>query len=92
MKPKSEFIYKGAYSQCLIFTFSKNDFLKEHRATVDVMIVVKKGEVRFEIDGKSIELHIGNHLFIPANEKHAVTAITDSEFYLFKLAPHEHKS
>lgn len=87
----SEFIYKGPYSQCLLFTMKKDEFLKSHRATVDVMIIVKQGTMKITEDDKETILYEGENLLLKANIKHAGFAITNIEFYLFKLAPHEVK-
>ncbi|MFT3907793.1 MAG: hypothetical protein QM737_00075 [Ferruginibacter sp.] len=87
----SKFIYKGKHSQCLLFSLKKAGFLKEHRATVDVMIILKRGIMKISHEGKETVLLEGEYLLLDANIMHAVYAISDIEFYLFKLAPAENK-
>lgn len=91
MSSISRFIYKGPHSQCLLFTMKKGENLSSHRAMVDAMIVAKKGVLKITEAAKERVLLEGENHLLEAATEHAVTAISDIEFYLFKLAPHSAK-
>ncbi len=91
MSSISKFIYKGPHSQCLLFTMKKGASLSSHRATVDIMIIVKQGVIKITGEEKETVLQEGENLLLQANVPHAVFALSDLEFYLFKLAPHQQK-
>jgi quercetin dioxygenase-like cupin family protein len=84
----SEFIYKGMHSQALLFKMKSGDYLKAHRATVDVLIIVAQGNVEITANEQTTALQQGDYIVLEANTRHAVSAKTDLQFYLVKLAPH----
>ena len=86
---KNELIYKSLYNQCLILTMKEGDELKAHRASVDVLIIIKDGIAEIAgVDDKKI-LKTGEHIFFKAGALHAVKAINRLQFYLIKLALHD---
>jgi quercetin dioxygenase-like cupin family protein len=59
-----------------LFAFDKDQGLSEHTAAYDAMVQVLDGEVELTISGKPFQLGVGDMLIMPANEPHAVRAIT----------------
>lgn len=80
----SQYIYKGDHSQALLFTMAEGQYLRPHRATVDILIIAATG--KFEINDR--ELLAGEHIMFEKDVQHSVRALTDATFYLIKLAPH----
>jgi quercetin dioxygenase-like cupin family protein len=66
-----------------------DQFLKPHRATVDILIIAATGSLEIgEGEAKHL-LKAGEHIMFAKDVQHSVLALTDASFYLIKLAPHE---
>lgn len=85
----SQFIYKGPHSQCLFFTLPVGQYLKSHRATVDVLVIVGKGRIEVGENETKKVLWAGEYILFEKNVLHSVRALEDSTFYLVKLSPSE---
>ncbi|MCI5168766.1 MAG: cupin domain-containing protein [Candidatus Electrothrix sp. GM3_4] len=59
-----------------LFAFDKDQGLSDHTAAYDAMVQVLDGEVELTISGKPFQLSQGEMLIMPANEPHALRAIT----------------
>ena len=59
-----------------LFAFDQNQGLSEHTAPFDALVYVLEGEVNITISGKPLKLTQGEMTIMPANEPHALTAIT----------------
>ncbi|HLN89770.1 MAG TPA: cupin domain-containing protein [Candidatus Binatia bacterium] len=59
-----------------LFAFDQNQGLSEHTAPYDALVYVLDGEVEVIISGKSVKLKRGEVTIMPANQPHALTAIT----------------
>ncbi|MCI5162331.1 MAG: cupin domain-containing protein [Candidatus Electrothrix sp. AX5] len=59
-----------------LFAFDKDQGLSEHTAAYDAMVQVLDGEAEITVSGKSFQLSQGEMLIMPANEPHALRAIT----------------
>lgn len=64
-----------------IFAFADGQGLSEHTAPFDAMVYVLDGEVEISISGKPMNLTKGQMVIMPANEPHALRAVT-----AFKMA------
>jgi quercetin dioxygenase-like cupin family protein len=65
-----------------LFTFDENQGLSKHTAPYDAMVYVLQGEVDIAISGKTARLKQGEMTIMPANEPHALTAITKFKMLL----------
>lgn len=65
-----------------LFAFAKGQGLSEHTAPFDAMVQVIEGEVEIRISGKPFIVQQGEILIMPANEPHALTALTDYKMLL----------
>ncbi len=59
-----------------IFAFDDGQGLSEHTAPYNALVYVLEGEVDVRISGKSVPLKKGEMTIMPANEPHALTALT----------------
>ncbi|OGS41064.1 MAG: cupin [Euryarchaeota archaeon RBG_13_31_8] len=68
-----------------IFAFDKNQSLSEHTAPFDALIIVVEGEVKVTISGRSFKLKKDDVIIMPANEPHAVNALTQMKMVLVMI-------
>ena len=59
-----------------LFAFDENQGLSEHTAPYDALVYLLEGEAEVVISGKPIRLKTGEITIMPANEPHALTAVT----------------
>ncbi|MCI5212430.1 MAG: cupin domain-containing protein [Candidatus Electrothrix sp. ATG2] len=59
-----------------LFAFDKGQGLSEHTAAYDAMVQVLDGEVEITVSRKPFQLQAGEMLIMPANEPHALQAVT----------------
>jgi quercetin dioxygenase-like cupin family protein len=59
-----------------LFAFDESQGLSEHTAPYDALVYLLEGEAEVVISGKPIRLKTGEITIMPANEPHALTAVT----------------
>ncbi|MFZ1038408.1 MAG: cupin domain-containing protein [Candidatus Bathyarchaeia archaeon] len=59
-----------------LFAFDEKQGLSEHKAPFDAMVCVLDGEAEIIISSKSNRLKEGDMIIMPANEPHALKAVT----------------
>jgi quercetin dioxygenase-like cupin family protein len=59
-----------------VFAFDKGQGLSEHTAPYDALVDVIDGEVEVTISGKPSRVKAGEMLIMPANDPHALKAVT----------------
>jgi quercetin dioxygenase-like cupin family protein len=59
-----------------LFAFDAGQGLSEHTAPYDALVYVLDGDVEIKISGKPVPLKKGEMTIMPANEPHALTAVT----------------
>jgi quercetin dioxygenase-like cupin family protein len=69
-------ITKADAGNVTLFAFDKDQELSEHTAPFDALAHVLDGEAEIRISGKPFQLKMGDAIIMPANEPHAVRAIT----------------
>lgn len=65
-----------------LFAFDEGQGLSEHTAPYDAMVHVLEGEVKVTISGKTINVKQGEVTIIPANQPHALSAVTQFKMLL----------
>jgi quercetin dioxygenase-like cupin family protein len=65
-----------------LFAFDQGQGLSEHTAPFDAMVHVLEGEAEVTISGKPFQLKQGEMIIMPANEPHALTAVTNFKMVL----------
>src|SRR5512144_1141551 len=69
-------ITKADAGNVTLFAFDKDQELSEHTAPFDALVHVLDGETEIKISGKAYNLKTGEAIIMPANEPHAVKALT----------------
>jgi quercetin dioxygenase-like cupin family protein len=64
------------------FAFDENQELSEHTAPYDALVQVLDGEVEVRISGKPFHLKNGDAIIMPANDPHALKALTKFKMLL----------
>lgn len=59
-----------------LFAFDAGQGLSEHKAPFDALVQVLEGEVEVKISGKPFLVKNGEMIVMPANEPHALKAVT----------------
>jgi len=59
-----------------IFAFDKGEGLSEHTAPFDAMVQVIDGTAEITISGKSNAVNAGEMIIMPANDPHALNAVS----------------
>jgi quercetin dioxygenase-like cupin family protein len=69
-------ITKADAGNVTLFAFDKEQELSEHTAPFDALVHVLDGEAEIRISGKAFNLKTGDAIIMPADEPHAVKAIS----------------
>ena len=69
-------ITKADAGNVTLFAFDEEQELSEHTAPFDALVHVLDGEAEISISGKPYHLKAGNAIIMPANEPHAIRALT----------------
>ncbi len=69
-------IVKAESGNVTLFAFDLGQELSEHTAPFDALVHVLDGEVEVRISGKPYTLKAGEAIIMPANEPHALKALT----------------
>ncbi|MDL1911111.1 cupin domain-containing protein [Chloroflexi bacterium CFX6] len=69
-------ITKAEAGNVTLFAFDKDQELSEHTAPFDALVHVLDGEAEIKISGKPFHLKTGDAIIMPADEPHAVRALT----------------
>jgi quercetin dioxygenase-like cupin family protein len=65
-----------------LFAFDQGQGLSEHTAPFDAMVQVLDGEVEIKISGKPVQVKQGEMFVMPANQPHALKAVTPFKMLL----------
>jgi quercetin dioxygenase-like cupin family protein len=65
-----------------LFAFYMGQGLSEHTAPFDALVQVLDGEVEIKISGKPFQLKQGEMIIMPANQPHALKAISNFKMLL----------
>jgi quercetin dioxygenase-like cupin family protein len=65
-----------------LFAFDINQGLSEHTAPYDALVYIIEGEADITISGKHVRLKKGEVTIMPANEPHALSAVTKFKMLL----------
>lgn len=68
-----------------LFAFDKAQGLSEHTAAYDALVHILDGEAQITISGKSIIVKKGEMVILPANEPHALEALSPYKMLLVMI-------
>jgi quercetin dioxygenase-like cupin family protein len=69
-------ITKADAGNVTLFAFDQDQELSEHTAPFDALVHVLDGEAEVRISGKPYHLETGDAIIMPANDPHALKALT----------------
>jgi len=69
-------ITKADGGNVTLFAFDREQELSEHTAPFDALVYVLEGETEISISGEQFHLRTGNAIIMPADDPHAVKALT----------------
>jgi quercetin dioxygenase-like cupin family protein len=75
-------ITKDEAGNVTLFAFDEGQELSEHTAPYDALVHVLDGQVEVKISGRPFELKTGDAIIMPANEPHALKAMTKFKMLL----------
>lgn len=68
-----------------LFSFDENEGLSEHTAPYDAVVTVLDGECDITVAGKTCRMKEGETIILPANDPHALSAITRFKMMLIMI-------
>ncbi len=68
-----------------LFAFDEGQGLSEHTAPFDALVIAVEGEVDVTVSGKVFHLKQGEVIMMPANEPHALKAVTEFRMILVMI-------
>ena len=68
-----------------LFAFDEGQGLSEHTAPFDALVYNLDGEVEVTISGKAVRLKKGEMVIMPANEPHALQAVSPFKMLLIMI-------
>jgi quercetin dioxygenase-like cupin family protein len=68
-----------------LFAFDQNQGLSEHTVPYDAMVYILEGEADVAISGKPVRVMKGEMTIMPANEPHALSAVTRFKMLLIMV-------
>ncbi len=75
-------ITKAEAGNVTLFAFDRDQELSEHTAPFDALVQVLDGEAEVKISGKPFHLQAGDAIIMPADEPHALKAISQFKMLL----------
>lgn len=69
-------ITKAESGNVTLFAFDQDQELSEHTAPFDALVHILDGNAEVKISGKAFNLKTGQAIIMPANEPHALRALT----------------
>jgi quercetin dioxygenase-like cupin family protein len=68
-----------------LFAFDKGEGLSEHTTPYDALVYIYDGKAIITISGKEYEVEKGDTLIMPANDPHALRAVTRFKMMLIMI-------
>lgn len=75
-------ITKADAGNVTLFAFDQDQELSEHTAPFDALAHILDGRAEITISGKAFQLEAGQAIIMPANEPHALKALTPFKMLL----------
>ena len=81
----SKMIIQKEIGNVTLFAFDKDQGLSEHAAPFDALVHVLEGEAEITISGKPNTVKEGQIIIMPANDPHALKAVTKYKMLLIMI-------
>lgn len=72
----SKIIHKNEGGSLTLFAFDKGEGLTEHTSPFDAFVHILDGSAEVSISGKGYQVNEGEMIHLPANEPHALQALS----------------
>jgi quercetin dioxygenase-like cupin family protein len=72
----SRTLVKRATGTITLFAFDEGEGLSEHTAAFDALVEVLEGEAEIAVGGATLRSRAGQAVLLPANQPHALKAVT----------------
>ncbi|NLY03472.1 MAG: cupin domain-containing protein [Campylobacter sp.] len=76
VKPK--IVFESEFTKEICISMQKNSVMKEHKAPAAIIVQVLKGQIDFEVEGKSYDMKEFDAITLEANKPHSLTAKENS--------------
>ncbi|WJY27841.1 cupin domain-containing protein [Sporosarcina trichiuri] len=80
-------VWSGTNGKILNIQLRKGEEVAEHDADMEVLIIVRKGTVRFTVEGEPVSVTAETVLHMAPFEKHSLYAETDADVCVVQIAP-----
>lgn len=85
-KPKSiQKILEFDGAKVLNLQLKKGESVPQHDAPENVLVIVQKGRLLFDVDGTKSELTVDNFIYMEPFEKHSFEALEDCDALVVKI-------
>lgn len=81
----SRVLLKNKGGTVTLFAFDQGEGLSEHTAPFDALVVVLDGDADIRIAGESYAVRQGETITLPANQPHALNAVTRFKMLLIMI-------
>lgn len=81
----SRTVIKKAVGTVTLFAFDQSEGLSEHTAPFDALVQVTDGEAEITIAGQTYRVAAGQFIIMPANQPHALKAVTRFKMMLVMI-------
>lgn len=80
-----EKLFSGTAFDMMNIQLQKGETIPEHSAPNEVVIICRKGVVKFPVEGKETMLNENSVLFLEPNENHSLEAVEDCEVLVIRM-------
>lgn len=81
----SRVLLKNKGGTVTLFAFDAGEGLSEHTAPFEALVVVTDGEAEIQINGESFQVREGETIILPANQPHALKAVSKFKMLLIMM-------
>ncbi|MBN1432646.1 MAG: cupin domain-containing protein [Methanomicrobiaceae archaeon] len=81
----SRMVISNSAGSVTVFSFDDGEEISEHTAPFDAMVTILEGECSVRLSGETYPMKAGDTIIFPANEPHAVSAVTRFKMMLVMI-------
>lgn len=81
----SRMVINNSAGSVTVFSFADGEEISEHTAPYDAMVTILEGECSVRLSGEIYLMKAGEMIIFPANEPHAVSAVTKFKMMLVMI-------
>ena len=81
----SRMVINNSAGSVTVFSFDDGEEISEHTAPFDAMVTILEGECSVRLSGEMYLMKAGETIIFPANEPHAVSAVTKFKMMLVMI-------